>query len=224
MTGLHLDCLDCLDCLYDSFPRPCGSTSGLCCVLADSQSSCEVRLKREPKGAKRIDLLRTYEAIVAIIQPPFHDLLAPESHLPVGAVANMMLQPLLLLTRLLDSCYMWCIFKLLSHGRSTFCQSELTVAKTHVKNALATLIGPLKLAHLVDLNGFNIYERTAGRVSTQGSPKPSSTRIRPSAACGSCQQLRTVDLSQTKVSEILGSTLHTAHNYNNSAFTKTYEL
>ena len=44
------------------------------------------------------------------------------------------------------------------------------------------------------------------------------------AACASCQQLRTVDLSQTKVSEILGSTLHTAHNYNNSAFTKTYEL
>ena len=44
------------------------------------------------------------------------------------------------------------------------------------------------------------------------------------AACVSCQQLRTVDLSQTNVIEILGSTLHTAHSYSNSAFPKTYTL
>ena len=72
-----------------------------------------------------------------------------------------MLQPLLSLTRLLDFYYMWSILKLLSHGRSTFCQSELTIAKAHVKNALATLIGPLKPARLVDLYGFNMYERTS---------------------------------------------------------------
>ena len=73
----------------------------------------------------------------------------------------LMLQPLLSLTRLLDFYCMWSILKLLSHGRSTFCQSELIIAKTHVKNAPATLIGPLKLARLVDLYGFNIYERTS---------------------------------------------------------------
>ena len=44
-----------------------------------------------------------------------------------------------------------------------------------------------------------------------------------SAACVSCQQLQTVDLSQTCVIEILAQPLHTAHSCSNSAFSEIYE-
>ena len=43
------------------------------------------------------------------------------------------------------------------------------------------------------------------------------------AACARCQQLQIVDLSRTGIIEILGSTLHTARNYNSSASPKTCE-
>ena len=70
-----------------------------------------------------------------------------------------MLQPLLSLIRPLDFYYMLRILKQLFHGRSISCQLEPITVKILVKNVLATLIGPLKIAHLVDLYGFNVYEQ-----------------------------------------------------------------
>ena len=43
------------------------------------------------------------------------------------------------------------------------------------------------------------------------------------AACVSCQQPQTVDLSQTRVNELWAQLSRTAHSYNNSVFPKIYE-
>ena len=53
------------------------------------------------------------------------------------------------------------ISKLLFRGLSTFCQSNLPIAMTHVRSVLAILIGLLEPARPVDLCGFNMYEITS---------------------------------------------------------------
>ena len=89
--------------------------------------------------------------------------LAQKSFLPVEVVTNLlnMMLPLslsLTVTHLLVFFCMLSTSKLPFRGLNTFYQLNLQTAMTHVKNALAILIGLLEPVRPVDLFGFNMSE------------------------------------------------------------------
>ena len=114
-----------------------------------------------------MDLLRTYESIVAIIPPPFHDLLGSRvsftclschrivEHNVATFIVTDSPTGLLSHVAFFEAAFPWSEH-LLPTGRD----DGINVAK-NVKNVPVTLTGPLFLAHPVDLCGCTFNERTS---------------------------------------------------------------